>query len=201
MSSSRCADVKYPAPKAVNWKDEHGAPREPRSERELQEFAQAARAEGEAERAVDLQSWEDALGLRRSGPGAKSPGKSPYDAKVGDAAARLTLPERYIVRITKLRQEFAQAGDGSTVGERLLEDLVAMDAGVALALIDEEARTVALLQKAGPTDPAPALKMTELAEKIGGLSAAVRARMQTSLAAAAGLRARRQALKRGANGK
>jgi hypothetical protein len=94
----------------------------------------------------------------------------------------------------ELRQAFANAGDDTNVGEKLLEDLVAMESAVAMSLIDTEAQTVVLLQRT-LTNPALMLEVGKMAKEAVGLSTAIRRRMQGALGAAAGLRAQRRLLK------
>jgi len=131
----------------------------------------------------------------------ETPSRAPV-RELGEGALP-TLSAANIGRARELRRAFAAAADGAEVGEKLLEDLVAMEAGVALSLLDAEAMAVALLHRALPTDPVLALKVAQVAREIEGMASAVRRRMQGGLSAAANLRAQRRLLdlQRGSNGK
>jgi len=137
------------------------------------------------------------LSEMRTRPDVRHPVRSP------SPVANLTLAKPNIQRAQELRQAFASAADGAAVGEKLLEDLVAMEVGVALSLLDTEAAAVALLQQTLPVDPALALKIVAVAKEVEALSSAVHRRMQNGLAAAANLRAQRHlvSMQRGSHGK
>lgn len=153
-------------------------------------------------------------GVRDGGPPAGPEGDAPAaDVRLRRAveqpdqrtaaAPSLTIATGNLARAGELRQAFASAADGSKVGEKLLEDFVGMEAGIALALLDTEAAAVALIQKTLPVDPALALKLAQVAKEVEALSSAVHRRMQNGLAAAANLRAQRHlvAMQRGSHGK
>jgi hypothetical protein len=190
---------------AVDGKDETGVPRLLRKPGEVRDLeGGGSRGTGTA---FEVQAWYEALGLGGLGPSERSHGKSAQRPAVdrrgsgANPAVHITLPQSYLDRVRELRQAFARAGDETNVGERVLEDFAAVDTGLAEALVDAEAAVVALLQKAGPTNPAPSLKMVEVAEGVGRLLVGMRSRIEGSLAAAASLRARRLSLTRGIDGK
>ncbi len=105
----------------------------------------------------------------------------------------LALPAHYLAHGRELRDEFDRAAPQAAVGERLLEHLAAAEVPIALALVDAEAALVALLHKT-LCDPTVATELARLLKETIGLSGAVRRRIESSLSAAAGLRAQRQYL-------
>ena len=99
------------------------------------------------------------------------------------------LSRQNLERAEAVRRKF-DAADPMEVGERLLQDLVAAEVGVAFQLVDVEAGLVALLSRT-IADPAMALAVARTFREAAALSSAVRRRMENCLAAAATLRAQR----------
>lgn len=93
-------------------------------------------------------------------------------------------------RALEARLAFAAAGTSTDAGERLLQELVAGEVGVALQLVDVEAGLASLLAKT-IADPRLATEVAKVFRETVALSGAVRRRMEGCLSAAATLRAQR----------
>ncbi len=102
----------------------------------------------------------------------------------------LTISRDNIARGIAVRQAFEIGDRDSEVAERLLEEFVAGEVPIVRELQNVEGALVALL---GQTllDPALALRVANVLKETTAVSAAVRRRAETSLAAAASLRAQK----------
>ena len=111
-------------------------------------------------------------------------------ARAADAVANLTLSAPNLRRAHEVRVAFEAADDDGDIGERLLEELVSGEVGVALELQNIEGALASLLGKT-VTDPRLALEVAKVFRETAGLSSAVRRRIENSLGAVATLRAQR----------
>lgn len=110
-------------------------------------------------------------------------------------SATLGLGPAYLAKAESLRRKFNTPGRTDPTGEQILEELVATETPIAMALQDAEAALVSLLHKS-ITDPNLALAVMKLLKETVTVSNAVRRRIENSLGAIANLRAQRDFLER-----
>lgn len=121
----------------------------------------------------------------------------PDGAATAEARVSATLGLRpvYLAKAESLRRKFKTPDQTGTTGEQILEELVATETPIAMALQDAEAALVSLLHKT-ITDPNLALAVMKLLKETVTVSGAVRRRIENSLGAVANLRAQREFLER-----
>ena len=106
----------------------------------------------------------------------------------------LALSNDSIVRGIAASEAFARGGADSDVAERLLEEFVGGEVPIVRELQVVEGALVALLGKTIQVNPVLALRVAEVLRETAAVSAAVRNRIEKSLAAATSLRAQKMFL-------
>ena len=159
-----------------------GSPTDPQNfdHVELVESADFAREPSPSE--MQLRAFEDMFQQHDLPTGQIARGES--------APMDLTLSRESIARGIAVREAFENAGDDSDVAERLLQEFVGGEVPIVRELGNVEGALVALLGRT-VTDPVLALRVAGVLKETVAVSAAVRRRAETSLAAAASLRAQR----------
>ena len=114
--------------------------------------------------------------------------------KSADALSMLTLNPVNLQRAREIGGTFHKSGDDAKIGERLLEELVSGEVGIALELRDIEGALASLVGKT-VTDPTLVIAVMKALREVIAANGSVRGRMERSLAAAANLRAQRRFLR------
>lgn len=146
------------------------------------------KALGQAPLSKEMAEWLG--GDARDGSMARAP-EPPEPAR----ATALSLGPQYHAKAGALRDRFRHASSSEPIGEQILEELVATETPIAMALQDAEAALVALLHRT-VTDPQLAVAVVKLLKETVLVSNAVRRRIENSLGAVANLRAQRDFLDR-----
>ncbi len=115
-------------------------------------------------------------------------------AKSSVDVSMLTLSPANIRRATEIGGTFRNSGNDAKIGERLLEELVSGEVGIALELRDIEGALASLVGKT-VTDPTLVIAVMKALREVIAANGSVRGRMERSLAAAANLRAQRRFLR------